>query len=76
MCSNVVERVETMKRALRAANVAGSNVEISSAAASSREVSASLVPELVRLGASRLEQDADFDGQRFPNADKYFRGKH
>lgn len=66
--------LETMERALRAANVTTAVGEVASAATANVEVSAALLPELRRLGNARLESDGDFDAERFPNAERYFHG--
>ena len=64
-----------MERALRAANVTPASAEATARAASSSvEVGTALLPELRRLGNDRLNGDADFDADRFPNAERYFHG--
>jgi len=65
---------ETLNRALRSANVAtGAAEEIGRQAAASHQVGQSLAAELRRLGAARLDADADFDAERFPDAERCFR---
>jgi hypothetical protein len=73
-CLTVRWPTETLRRALRTANVAANVEEISSAASASPELSNTLVPEIRRLGAARLDQDSDFDAERFPNAERFFHG--
>lgn len=64
---------ETMDRALRTANVASAVPEaVVSAASSHAEVGLALLPELRRLGTARLDSDADYNAERFPNAERYF----
>ncbi len=60
-----------MDRALRAANVSAS---VGEAVTANVEVSSALLPEIRRLGNARLDGDADFDAERFPNAERYFHG--
>lgn len=63
---------ETMERALRSANVTSPET-IASAASSHAEVGPALLPELRRLGSARLDAEAaDFDPERFPNAERFF----
>lgn len=64
---------DTMERALRAANVSAVS-EISSSTSGRTELSVALLPELRRLGTARIDRDADFEAERFPNAEKYFHG--
>lgn len=61
---------------MRSANVSGAAAaEVARLASSSAEVDAALVPELRRLGGARLDRDPDYDPERFPNAERFFRGQ-
>lgn len=60
---------------MRSANVSAPAADVARLVSSNAEVAVAAVPELRRLAGARLERDPDYDPERFPNAERFFRGQ-